>query len=91
MVEVVDAGLSVVQVGWGDPFGIAIGAFTGRPAIWFNQGVVRATGQGQLVDIGAMSGCPLIDMMYLAPITRYVAARPRAATVFGVEHNSLSR
>lgn len=32
VVEAVGSGLSVVEVGWGDPFGAAVFAFSGGPA-----------------------------------------------------------
>ena len=47
---VVDSGLAAVEVGWGDPFGAAVFAFSGSPAAGFDQSVVRAAGQGFLVD-----------------------------------------
>ena len=37
VMEGVGMGLAVVEVGWRDPFGVAVGAFAGGPAPGFNQ------------------------------------------------------
>ena len=89
MVEGVDAGLAVVEVGWWDPFGVAVGVFAGGPAL-FGESVVRAAGEGELVDVGAVVLCPGVDVVDLGVIAWDVAAWDGAATVFGVQHNSLA-
>ena len=52
VVVVVDSGLASVQVGWGDPFGAAVFAFSGAPAALVDEAVVRSAGQGFLIDVG---------------------------------------
>src|SRR4029077_6028684 len=42
----------VVGVGWWDPFGGAVAAFAGFPAAGGEQPVVRAAGEGEVVDVG---------------------------------------
>ena len=83
MVKGVGSRLSVVEVGRGDPFGVAVGAFSGGPAAGFDQWAVGPAGQGQCVDVGAMGGGPLFDMMDFAPVSRDVAARPSSRGDFG--------
>ena len=52
--ERVGSRLAVVQMGWGDPFGVAVFAFSGNPALGFNERVVGSAGQSERVDVGAM-------------------------------------
>ena len=83
-VKGVDAWLAVVEVGWWDPFGVAVGAFSGGPAAGFDQWMVGSAGQGELVDVGAMGGCPVVDVVDFAPVAAHVTARARAASVLGM-------
>ena len=83
MVEVVDAGLAVVEVGWWDPFGVAVGVFSGGPAL-FGEAVVGSAGQGQGVDVGATGARPAVDVVDLGPVAGDVATRLGAATVLGM-------
>jgi hypothetical protein len=64
--EAVGAGLAAIEVGWGDPFGVAVGAFPGGPAPGFHQWVMRSAAQGQLVDVGLFDVGPLLDVMNFA-------------------------
>ena len=89
VVVAVGAGLSVVEVWWGDPFSDAVGAFTDGPAL-FSERVIGSTRQGQCVDIGAVGICPLLDMMDFTPVAGHIAAGAGATTVFGVQHDSLT-
>ena len=57
--------------------------FPGGPPL-FDQFVVAAAGEGECVDVGAVSGCPLLDMVYVAPIAGHIAAGARAATILGM-------
>ena len=83
MVEAVGSWLAVVQMWWWDPFGVAVGAFSGDPAL-LEQCVIRCASQGQLVHVGAMGGRPLIDVVDFGPIPGHIAAGARAAAVLGV-------
>jgi len=46
--------------------------------------MVGSAHQGQLVDVGAVGGRPVLDVVDLAPVARYIAARAGAAGVLGV-------
>ena len=83
--------LAVVEVWRWDPFGVAVVAFSGGPAAGFDQWVIGAAGQGQRVDVGAVGGGPLLDMVHFAVVAGRVAAWARAAAVLGVQDNSLAR
>ncbi len=50
-----------------------------------------SAGQGELVDVGAMGAGPVAHMMDLAAISRHVASGCAAATIAGVQDNSLPR
>ena len=89
--EAVGTGLPPVQMRRRYPFGVAVGAFAGGPAAGFDQWVVGAAGQGKLVDVGVVGGCPLLDVVHFAPVPGHVAAGACAAAVFGVQDNSLAR
>ena len=54
MVEGVGSGLALVEVGWGDPFGVAAGVFAGDPAL-VEEFVIGWAGEGELVDVGAVT------------------------------------
>ena len=84
-VKGVDAWLAVVEVGWWDPFGVAVGAFSGGPAAGLHQWVVGSAGQGQRVDVGAVGGGPVFDVVDFAPVAAHIAAGARAATILAVE------
>src|SRR5271166_3379860 len=79
----VGAGLSMVKMWWWDPFGVAVRAFSGDPAL-LEQFVIRCASQGQLVHVGAMSGRPLIDVVDFGPIPGHIAAGAGTATILGV-------
>lgn len=90
MVEGVRAGLAAVEVcGW-DPFGVAVVALSGGPAV-AEEAVVGAAGQGELVDVGAVGVCLVCDVMDFAVVAGDIAARGRAAAVFGVQDDALAR
>ena len=91
MVIFVDARLPVVEVGWRDPFGFAAGVFAGDPAAGFDQGVIVAASQRQCVDLGAIGGGPVLNVVDLALLRGCVAAGAGAATVLCVQHDSLPR
>ena len=84
----VGAGLSAVEVcGW-EPFGVAVGVFAGGPAL-FGEWVVGTAGQAEVVDVGDGVGGVGIIVVDLAPVGRHRAAGEGAATISGVQHNSL--
>src|SRR5580693_4636566 len=80
----VGAGLAVVEMRWWDPFGDAVVALAGGPAL-FGELVVRAASQGQPVDVGGVGFRPGRDVVDFGEVPRYVAARRRAATILGVD------
>ena len=71
--ERVDAGLSVVEVRWWDPFGVAVRVFAGGPAL-FGELVVGAAGKGELVDIGDRVGGVGVAVVDFAEIAGHGAA-----------------
>jgi hypothetical protein len=89
VVVVVDPRLPRIEVRWWDPFGAAVFALPRGPAALFDQAVVRATGQGQLVDVGFSIGGPAIDVVDLAPVARGGAARTGAAAVERMQNDAL--
>ena len=89
MMERVDSGLAVVEVGWWDPFGGTALIFAGCPTL-FGECVVGAAGQGEVIDVGDGVGGVGIAVMDLAQIARHAAAGERTPTIFGVQDNSLS-
>src|SRR5277367_2162830 len=84
----VGAGLPVVEVCWGDPFGVAVVVFAGGPAL-FGELVVGAAAKSQVVDIGDGVGGVAVAVMDLAQIARHAAAGERTPTILGVQHDSL--
>jgi hypothetical protein len=46
--------------------------------------MVGCAGEGELVDVGAAAGGPLVDVVDLAPVAGRIAARMRAAAILGV-------
>ena len=88
MVVGVGAGLAVVEVGWWDPFGVAMGIFAGGPAL-FGELVVGVAGQGEVVDVGDGVGGVGVAVVGFAEVGGHGAARERAPAVFGVQHDSL--
>ena len=89
VVVVVDSGLAGVEVWWRDPFGAAVFAFSGAPAVFGDQAVVCAAGQGEVVDVGEPAFGPVGDVVDLALVARHRAARAAAAAVLGVQHDPL--
>src|SRR5437588_7567007 len=88
VVEGVDPRLPVIQAGWWDPFGVAVGVFAGGPA-FFGESVVGSAGQGEVVDIGATGFGPAPDVVDLGVVERGGAARLGASAFLGAQHDSL--
>ena len=88
MMEGVSTGLSVVEVRRWDPFGVAVGVFAGGPAL-VGEFVVGAAAKSQLVDIGDGVGGVGVVVVDFAEVAGHGAAGEGAATVLGVQHNSL--
>ena len=84
MVEGVGSRLAVVGVRWRDPFGFAVFAFAGGPVAGSDEGVVGSAGEGEFVDIGAMGGGPVLDVVDFAPVSANGAAGPRTPAILGV-------
>ena len=84
MVEGIRSGLAVVQMRRWYPFGVAVGVFAGGESAVLDEPVVRATSQGEVVDVGAVGGLPALDVMDLAVVGGRIAAGLRAATVVGM-------
>lgn len=74
VMEGVGSRLPAIEMRRRYPFGIAVGAFSGGPTL-LEQPVMRAAGQGELVDVGAMSPGPIFDVVHLAVVAGDVAAR----------------
>jgi hypothetical protein len=79
----VDAAAGEGELGWGDPFGGAVGAFSDVPA-FVEQFVIRWAGLGEFVDVGQSARGPLVDVVDFGAIARGVTAGPGAAAVFGM-------
>src|ERR1700722_6264986 len=88
VVEGVDPRLAAVKVCWWDPFGLAVRVFAGGPAL-FGEFVVGAAGQGEIVDVGDRVGGVGVVVMGFAEVGGHAAAGEGAATILGVQHNSL--
>src|ERR1700761_9028166 len=84
----VDAWLAVVEVRWGDPFGVAVVVFAGGPAL-LGEIVIGAAAKSQVVDVGDGIGGVGVGVVDFAEVGGHGAAREGAAAVFGVEHDSL--
>jgi hypothetical protein len=82
VVEAVGSWLALVEV-WGSPFGGAVFASVGDPALFF-EFVLGAADQVEGVDVGASGGCPPVDVVYFAPVSGYITARAGAPAVFGM-------
>ena len=74
MVEGVGAWLAAVEVRWRDPFGVAVGAFSGSPAAGSQESVVGAAGQGEVVDVGGVALCVVGDVVDFAVVAADVAS-----------------
>jgi hypothetical protein len=85
-----DSRLAVVEMWWWDPFGDAVSAGAGGPAL-FGEFVVGAAGQGEVVDVGDVGFGPSGDVVDLGEVAGHVAAWGCAAAVFGVEDEALGR
>ena len=72
MVVGVGAGLAVVEVWWGDPFGVAVLVFAGGPAL-FGEWVVAAAAECQIVDVGGVGFGPRGDVVDFGVLARHVA------------------
>ena len=59
---------------WGDPFGVAVGTFSGGPAAASDQRVIATATKGQVVDVGGAALGVVGDMMDFAVVARHVAA-----------------
>lgn len=85
MVILVHPCLSGIEVRGRNPLDSAVCAFPRCPAALFDEAVVRAAGQGELVDIGGtVRGGPAVDVVSLTPIAGRGASWPGAATGAGV-------
>jgi hypothetical protein len=85
----VDPRLPPVEMRRWDPLGVAMGIFAGGPAL-VGEFVVGATGQSEVIDVGDRVGGVRVVVVGFAEIAGHGAAGERAATVFGVQHNSLA-
>ena len=59
---------------WWDPFGEAVGARAGGPAV-FGDVVVGAAGQGEVVDVGLSAFGPRNEVVDFGEVAGHVAAR----------------
>jgi hypothetical protein len=84
----VGAGLASVEVWWWEPFGLTVGVFAGAPAL-FGEVMVGAAGQAEVVDVGDGVGGVGIVVVDFALVGRHGAAGEGAATISGVQDNSL--
>ena len=76
-------------MGWWDPFGGAVGAFSGFPAAGADEWVVAFAGEGECVDVGVSAAGPFVDVVHLGEVAGNVAAGGGAAAVLAVQHDSL--
>ena len=90
MVKRIGARLASIKVRGRDPFGGAVGVFSGGPAAGSQQSVVGAAGEGEVVDVGGVAFRVVGDVVDFAVVAGQVAARCRTAAVLGVQHNSLT-
>ena len=63
--------------------GSAVGEFLCAPA-FAEQFVMGWAGEGEVVDVGGSALGPFVDVVDFAQVSGHVAARVRAASVFGV-------
>src|ERR1700761_2293632 len=84
----VGAGLAVVEMGRWDPLCVAPRVFAGDPAL-VGEFVVGAAAKRQVVDIGDGVGGVAVAVVDFAEIAGHGAAGEGAATILGVQHNSL--
>ena len=85
VVEIVGPGLAGVEVGWWDPFGAAVFAYSSCSAAFFDEAVVRPAGQDFFVDVGLSAvGPAFLAVVGLAAISRDGAAGEGAAAVAGM-------
>jgi hypothetical protein len=89
VMEAIGPQFSAILVRRRDPFSLAVFAFSGGPAAGFDEGMVGSAGEGERVHVGAMGGCPFLDVVKLASVSGYDAAGVGAPTVFGAQHNPL--
>ena len=86
MMEGVGSWLAVVQMRRRDPFGVAVGAFSGGP-VFVDESVVGSAGEGELVDVGGVGSGPPFDVMDFAVSVDLSNAKFReAAAVIEWEH-----
>jgi hypothetical protein len=83
VMERVSSRLSVIKMCWRDPFGVAVGAFSGDPAAGLDQWVVLPAGEGQLVDVGGAALRPLVDVVDFAFVPGHVTTGASTAAVLG--------
>src|ERR1700735_3646819 len=80
----VGAGLAVVEVGWWDPFGLAVVVFAGGPAL-VGHCVVGVAGQGEGVDVGDGVGGIRVAVVDLAEVAGHLAVGEGAPPILGVQ------
>ena len=88
--SMVQAVLAAVEMRRWDPFGLAVGVFAGGPAL-FGEWVIGAAGQREGVDVGDRVVAIRVTVVGLAEVAGDGAAGERAATISGVQDDSLSR
>ncbi len=77
--------LAAVELGWGDPFGVAVGVFAGGPAVGLDDAVLGAAAQGEVVDVGGAADGVADDVVDFAVVAGHGAAGGAAAAVFGTD------
>ena len=80
MVVGVGAGLAAVEVGWWDPFGLAVVVFAGGPAV-VGHCVVGVAAEGEGVDVGDGVGGVAVAVVGFAQIAGHGAAGDRKSVV----------
>ena len=68
--------------------GLAVGEFGCAPAL-AEEFVVGWAGEGEVVDVGGSVLGPVVDVVDFAEVAGHVAAGVCAASVFGVQDDSL--
>jgi hypothetical protein len=74
--------LAVVEMGWWNPFGVAVVVFAGTPAV-FGDVVLWGAGQGEVVDVGGAVVRVGVGVVDFAEISGHLAVGEGAAAVFG--------